>query len=217
MASRGLILDFDGVIIDSETPLFRIWSEIYAEHGHVLTLDEWQHALGTQGGFDPLADLATRLARAISKDELSGRVREQHWARCGDEPLRPGVRERLLDAREAGWSTAVASSSPAAWVRPWLDRHELSRLIDAVCTRDDVERVKPAPDLFLLAARRMGVPPNRCLVVEDSPNGIRAALAAGMDVIVVPNELTRSLDLPGPHTFFESLADVRLEPVGDRP
>ena len=211
---RGLILDFDGVIIDSETPLFRIWAEIYVEHGQTLTLDAWQHALGTQGGFDPFADLADRLARALPADELAARVAEQHWARCGDEPLRPGVRERLVDARAAGWKTSVASSSPAAWVRPWLDSHGLTPLLDAVCSRDDVARVKPAPDLFLLAAERMTVPPAACLVVEDSPNGVRAAHAAGMQVVVVPNDLTMSLELPEPHLRLTSLADLRIASCG---
>jgi HAD superfamily hydrolase (TIGR01509 family) len=212
MLRRGLIFDFDGVIIDSETPLFRIWAEIYEEHGLSLTLDQWQHALGTQGGFDPFADLATQLARTIPAAELAERVRQQHWSRCDDEPLRPGVRERLQDARALGWGTAVASSSPASWVQPWLDRHDLAGLFDAVCTRDDVARVKPAPDLFLLAAERMGVAPEHCLVIEDSPNGVRAALAAGMQVTVVPNELTRSLELPQPHTQLASMEDLRLTP-----
>jgi HAD superfamily hydrolase (TIGR01509 family) len=212
---RALIFDFDGVIIDSETPLFRIWAEIYNEHGQALTLDAWQHALGTQGGFDPFADLATRLARMLPKDELARRVSEQHWARCGDEPLRPGVRDRLLEARAAGWGTAVASSSPSAWVQPWLDRHGLAALVDTVCTRDDVARVKPAPDLFLLAAERLGITPAACIVVEDSPNGVRAAIAAGMKVIVVPNDLTRTLELPGPHLRLESLDALRLDRLDD--
>jgi HAD superfamily hydrolase (TIGR01509 family) len=207
---RALIFDFDGLIIDSETPLFEIWAAIYREHGHTLTLDHWQHALGTQGGFDPYEDLSTRIARAVDRESLAAAVRQEHWARCGDEPLLPGVRDRLEEARDLGIPAAVASSSPSAWVDPWLDHHDLRGLLQAVCTRDDVRRVKPAPDLFLLAAERLGVAPSSCVVFEDSPNGLRAAHAAGMRAVSVPNRLTRHLPVPIACVRMDSLADCGL-------
>ena len=77
-------------------------------------------------------------------------------------------------------------------------------------TREDVEHVKPAPDLFLLAAARLGVPPAACVVFEDSPNGIRAARAAGMRCVAVPNALTRALTLPGADLVVGSLAEAGL-------
>jgi HAD superfamily hydrolase (TIGR01509 family) len=211
--TAALIFDFDGLIIDSETPLFDIWSRIYAEHGEYLALDDWQHALGTQGGFDPFAHLSTRLASALDREALGAFVRDEHWRLCGDEPLLPGVRERIEEARALSLGVAVASSSPSAWVHPWLDRHDLMPLFHAVCTRDDVKRVKPAPDLFLLAAERMTVDPAACVVFEDSPNGLRAAHAAGMRAVAVPNALTRGLPLPGPHLVMGSLADMTLEEI----
>jgi HAD superfamily hydrolase (TIGR01509 family) len=216
MSLAAAIFDFDGLIIDSETPLFDIWAAVYADHGQELTIDSWQHALGTQGGFDPLADLATRLARMVDGEMLAGWVRDEHWRLCGEQPLLPGVRERLEEARERGFGTAVASSSPSAWVQPWLDRHELGPLLDAVCTRDDVARVKPHPDLFLLAAERLGVAPASCLVFEDSPNGLCAAHAAGMLAVAVPNHLTRDLPLPAPHLVLASLADLTLDEIVTR-
>jgi HAD superfamily hydrolase (TIGR01509 family) len=213
---RAVIFDFDGLIIDSETPLFDIWADIYASRGQTLTMDEWQHALGTQGGFDPYAHLAGRLAEELDRPTLAAHVTREHWRLCGEQPLLPGVRDRLLEARALGVGAAVASSSPAAWVQPWLDTHDLMPLLQAVCTRDDVTRVKPAPDLFLLAAERLGVAPANCLVFEDSPNGIRAAHAAGMRVVAIPNTLTRALPLPDPDLVVESLAAVTLREVFDR-
>jgi HAD superfamily hydrolase (TIGR01509 family) len=210
---QAVIFDFDGLIIDSETPLFDIWSAIYAEHGHSLTLDQWQHALGTQGGFDPYEDLSTRLAQTLDRARLSALVRDEHWARCGREPLLPGVRDRLEEAAALGLGTAVASSSPSAWVDPWLDRHALRQWVAVVCTRDHVSRVKPAPDLFLLAAERLGVDPAACLVFEDSPNGLRAAQAAGMRAVAVPNGLTRQLEPPVPCLVLSSLAERTLAEI----
>ena len=129
----------------------------------------------------PRPSIASSLARFVT---------EEHWRLCGEQPLLPGVRDRLLEARALGFAAAVASSSPSAWVQPWLDTHDLMPLLQAVCTRDDVARVKPEPDLFLKAAERLGVPPAECIVFEDSPNGIRAAHAAGMRVVAIPNALT---------------------------
>jgi HAD superfamily hydrolase (TIGR01509 family) len=212
----AVLFDFDGLIIDSETPLFDIWTAIYAEHGQTLTLDAWQHALGTHGGFDPVSDLLERTARSCDPAALADRVTSEHWRTCADEPLQPGVLERLDEARQLGLRTAVASSSSAEWVRPWLSRHGLLDRFDAICTRDDVNRVKPAPDLFALAAERLGVAAETCLVFEDSPNGIRAARAAGMHVVAVPRGLTRTLPLPGPDLIVDSLADLSLPGMLER-
>jgi putative hydrolase of the HAD superfamily len=213
MSIRALIFDFDGLIIDSETPLFDIWHEMYRQHGAELTIDSWRHALGTEGGFDPYADLAARTGHVLPREATAAHVRREHIARCEREPLLAGVAECLGEARAARFGTAVASSSPRWWVEPWIERHGLGPSIDTICTRDDVRRVKPAPDLFLLAAERLGAAPAECVVFEDSPNGIRAARAAGMWAVAVPNALTRTLEFPGPHLVLASLGEHTLADV----
>ncbi len=95
---RAVIFDFDGLIIDSETSIFDIWSEIYRDHGGELTMDQWRHALGTHNGFDPYAELARQTGVQLSRDTWVPRVRDEHWRRCEDEPLRPGVLDRLQEA-----------------------------------------------------------------------------------------------------------------------
>jgi HAD superfamily hydrolase (TIGR01509 family) len=205
VAIDALIFDFDGLLIDSEGPLFAIWQRLYRERGCELTLEAWQHALGTFGGFDPYADLIARTGAAPDRTALQPLIRAEHVERCRVLPLLPGIAELFDAAGRHGLKTAVASSSALDWVGPFLEQHGLAARLDAVCTRDDVERVKPAPDLFLLAAARMGVAPARCVVFEDSPNGIRAARAAGMFAVAVPNALTRSLPMPEPHLVLESL------------
>ena len=211
MPFHAIILDFDGLIIDSETPLLCIWQEIYAQHGGSLTLDSWQSALGTHGGFDPHAELERQTGVVLPRERWREHVRVEHWSRCEAEPLQPGVRARLEEARTSGIRTAVASSSTRAWVEPWLARHSLRNLVEVVCTRDDVAQVKPAPDLFLLAAERLGVAPSACVVFEDSPNGLRAARAAGMWAVAVPRGLTRALPMPDPDAVIESLDACTLE------
>ncbi len=209
MRAAAIVLDFDGLILDTESPIFEEWRAEYRRRGHELGLDVWQHALGTQGGFDPCAHLAT-LGETFDAEALRREVRERNWRRCEAQPLLPGVEALLRTARDVALGTAVASSSTFAWVDGWLTRHGIRDLVDVVCTRDHVARVKPAPDLFLLAAERLGVEPAGCIVFEDSPNGIRAARAAGMRVVAVPNDVTRSLPLPDPDLVLGSLAELPL-------
>jgi HAD superfamily hydrolase (TIGR01509 family) len=216
MPLSAVIFDFDGLVIDSETPIFDIWSEIYRDHGGTLTLDHWRHALGTHDGFDPYAELAQQTGVRLDRAVWMPRIRDEHWRRCELEPLRPGVAARLREARARGLPAAVASSSNRGWVQPWLERHGLSEHLGAICARDDVKQVKPAPDLFLLAAERLGVAPRGCVVFEDTPNGIAAAHAAGMWAVAVPSPMTRTLEFPSPHLTLDSLADVDLDALETR-
>jgi len=119
----------------------------------------------------------------------------------------------LRDARALGLGRAVASSSSCGWVEGWLRRHAIRELVDVVVARDDVRKVKPDPELFLLAAARLGSAPAACVVFEDSPNGMRAALAAGMRCVAVPNALTRPLARPPVDLVLDSLAERPLAEI----
>jgi HAD superfamily hydrolase (TIGR01509 family) len=205
----ALILDFDGLILDTESPIFEEWRATFRARGHDLGLDVWQHALGTHGAYDPCTHLAELTGETFDHESLRQEVRTRNMVRCEALSLLPGVRDRVEEGRAAGLRTAVASSSSSMWVEGWLERHGIRHLFDTVCSRDHVERVKPAPDLFLLAAARLGVAPESCVVFEDSPNGIRAARAAGMRCVAIPNEVTRTLPMAG--------ADLVLSSLGARP
>ena len=209
MKFGALILDFDGLILDTESPIFEEWRATFRARGHDLGLDVWQHALGTFGTYDPCAHLSKLTGEDFDHEALRQEVRARNMVRCEALPLLPGVAERVQEARASGLKTAVASSSTSAWVEGWLERHGIRPLFDTVCSRDHVARVKPAPDLFLLAATRLGVAPERCVVFEDSPNGIRAARAAGMRCVAIPNAVTRALPMEG--------ADLVLTSLGERP
>lgn len=206
----AVVLDFDGLILDTETPIFEAWRTAFRRHGQELSLLDWQHALGTNGGFDPMARLVDLAGGALDREAVLRGVQEANRAACDAQPLLPGVVPLLAEAEDLGLGRAVASSSSRAWVEGWLTRHGIRERVPVVCGRDDVARVKPAPDLFLLAAQRLGVPASSCLVFEDSPNGMRAARAAGMRCVAVPNALTRQLPLPDPDLVLASLAERPL-------
>ena len=125
--------------------------------------------------------------------------------------------ELVAAARGLGLGTAVASSSTRGWVDGLAGAsHGIRDLFDVLCGREDVAQVKPAPDLFLLAAERLGVAPPACVVFEDSPNGMRAARAAGMRCVAVPNEVTRRLELGGPDLVMGSAGELPLREVARR-
>ena len=210
MKAAAVLFDFDGLILDTETPILEAWQAAYRRHGHELGIDIWQHALGTANGFDPFGHLCRLTGTPLDRDAMLAQIQEQNWAHCERQELMPGVRAVLDAARDSGLRTAVASSSSVGWVERWLGKHGIRDRFDTVCGRDHVEHVKPAPDLYLLAAERLGVAPAACLVLEDSPNGMRAARAAGMRCVAVPNALTRQLALPDPDLVVSSLAERPL-------
>ena len=212
-STSSIILDFDGLVVDTETPIFDAWRAVYARHGQPLGLDEWQHALGTHGGFDPLAHLDALVGGRLDGDAVLRDVKAATARACDGQPLLPGVLSVLRDARNLGLGRAVASSSSCGWVDGWLRRLEVRELLDVVVARDDVRKVKPDPELFLLAAARLGSEPAACVVFEDSPNGMRAALAAGMRCVAVPNALTRTLERPAVDLVLDSLAERPLAEV----
>jgi HAD superfamily hydrolase (TIGR01509 family) len=212
----AVILDFDGLIVDTETPIFDAWRAVFARHGQELALAEWRHALGTFRGFDPCARLAELIGEPVDRESLDQEVRGPYLAACEAQPVLPGVVKVLEEARSFGLGTAVASSATRGWVQGFLGKHGIRHLFDTVCGREDVPHVKPAPDLFLLAALRLGSAPPTCIVFEDSPNGVLAARAAGMPCVAVPNSVTRSLDLGEPDLVLGSMAEHPLPEVARR-
>jgi HAD superfamily hydrolase (TIGR01509 family) len=207
----ALLFDFDGTIMDSETAVFDAYRRLYAEHGHELRLDEWAGGVGTLGGFDPVADLEARLGRAIDEAALSGRSWED-IAAAGDPDLRPGVRTYVDEARGRGILLGIVSSNDRAWVDRHLERLGVARVWDVIVTADgDEARAKPSPDLYRDALAALGVEPRAAVAVEDSPNGIAAAKAAGLFCVAAPNDVTAGLDLSGADVVVPTLADLPFE------
>jgi beta-phosphoglucomutase-like phosphatase (HAD superfamily) len=204
----GIVFDFDGTLVDTESPTIAAWQEVYRQHGRELSLADWQRALGTHEGFDPHTHLIGLTAGSYTGDPLEVRIEIRR--RCAGEPLRPGVEALLNEARQAGLRIAVASSSSLGWVELWLAHHGIRPLFDRVIGRDLVRQVKPAPDLFLLAAAELGLPPAACLAIEDSPNGVLAARSAGMRCLLVPNPVTAPLPFPAVDLTLDSLEGVTL-------
>lgn len=213
MKLNALIFDFDGLILDTETPEVHVWQTIFREHGHELPVDEWAKTIGGYG--ISTYDAAKHLSQLTGLDPvpLRARYRSESDAIIHASAILPGVMDLLDAASDRNVRRAVASSSPHSWVDSHLSRLGLAHRFDDVICSDDVApgRTKPNPDLFLLAAERLKVQKDAAVIFEDSPNGVRAAKSAGIFVVAVPNPLTIRLGVDGANLMVNSLAEVTLD------
>ncbi len=206
---RAVVFDFDGLIMDTETPEYEAWLDTFRSYGQDLPLTLWGKGIGTdQSGFDPCQELATRIGRPLDCEAISRGHDEVVRARLGTKDARPGVRAYLQQARAGLLKIGLASSSHRDWVVGWLQHLGLLEFFDAVITADDVDRVKPSPAVYLACCQKLGVEPSDALALEDSPHGAMAALCAGLTCVVVTNPMTHPLSFPAVHRKLGSMAEV---------
>jgi HAD superfamily hydrolase (TIGR01509 family) len=217
---KALIFDFDGLILDTETPEYQVWQNIYREHGFELPHEEWGKIIGGYGlsAFDAAEHLSLLLQGRLDSASLRDRHRSESAALYLLQPILPGVMDYLHESRQLGLKLAIASSSPHSWVDTHARRLGIFDYFDQVICADDVGvgRTKPNPDLFLLALERLKVRANEAIVFEDSPNGIKAARAAGIFAVAVPNAVTSLLSIENANLTLRSLADLSLADLLDK-
>ena len=207
---RAVIFDFDGTIIDTETPWYQAWQEIYQQYQMDLSIPLWSQAIGTHGGFDPIPHLESLVGIKLNRETITALHRRRAHELIALQPLREGVWSLIRKARQAGLKLGIASSSHLASVMPHLERFSLVGYFDTFCTADDVERVKPDPALYTLALERLGVTPQEAVAIEDSLNGSVSALRAGLPCLVVPNAVTQHFAFPAEAVQLPSLETVEV-------
>jgi HAD superfamily hydrolase (TIGR01509 family) len=192
----AVVFDMDGVLVNSEVH----WKTIESEFLRGL-IPSWgskdQEGIWGMSAYDVHRLLVERYGLQQSRSDFlafySG-LADTIYGRKAE--LLPGVLEVLKDLARSGLPLGLASSSPHAWISIVLRRHELASFFKAVVSSDDLDgRGKPAPDIYLLTAQRLGIPPSEILAIEDSPKGIRSALDAGMICAGLRNGFNDSADL----------------------
>ena len=197
-AIRALIFDMDGLLVDSEPAAERAMADFLRGHGHELRPEVTGQLLGRRVP-EAIALVAAAYGLPGDLDEYVRVYDEVRLAALyGNLRPMPGAAELIAFARQAGLRIALATSNLRRHTDVTLAEAALAGLFDAEVTGDEVARGKPAPDVFLLAAERLGVAPAEALVLEDAPVGVQAAAAAGMRSICVPHVRSRDLDFPVP-------------------
>ncbi|MGO4542778.1 HAD family hydrolase [Paenibacillus sp. 2TAB19] len=209
---KALIFDFDGTIIDTETPWYFAFQEVYGSYGVELPLELWGKCIGTTfAEFDPYEYLGQCLNKPIDRDDITTKSKEYYKKHMDKQVLREGVIDYLSLARNKGLRTAIASSSSLEWIHKYMDKYDLIDRFDFVIARDHVNQVKPSPELYLKAIELLGIEPTEAIAIEDSLNGLRAAKAAGLYCVVTPNEVTKAMKFESYDMRVDSLSQISLD------
>ena len=207
----AVIFDFDGTILDSETPEYESHKRVFADHGVHLSQDDWCTGIGIvkpdRHWFDWLCARATA-APTFERFRDATRAHFREMVRM--EPM-PGIGALIGALAAAGVPRAIASTAPSGWVVRALDELQLAPTFDAIVTGDQVERGKPAPDVYLEAARRLDTAPEQCVAIEDSAPGVASAKAAGMKTVAIPHALSRMHCFDGTDLQVRSASDLTID------
>ena len=214
--TEAVVFDVDGVLIDSEPVWEQVRRGFATAHGGHWPDDAQDRMMGMSTG-EWSAYMSADFGLPLSPQEVADQVIAQMTARYQEHlPLLPGAVDAVRRLARAGrWRLAVASSAPKSLIRTVLAASGLAPLFAAAVSSEEVPLGKPAPDVYLEAAARLGVPATACAAVEDSANGLRSAAAAGMAVIAVPRpEYPPAADaLAGARVTLGSLAELTPETI----
>lgn len=212
--SRGVdfaavLFDFDGILVDTEWAIYTAWQRTFERHGQALPLEVYTRCVGSDfETWSPKAYLEELTGLSFDWDAMDAERQVEIQADLEQSGPMPGVAALLDRLWDQGVPIAAVSSSHHPWVDGWLDRLGLMSYFATTVCRGDAPRIKPAPDLWHEALRRLDQPASRCLAIEDSANGVRSAKEAGLCVWAVPNRTTASVDFSLADRVLPSLEAV---------
>lgn len=213
MPIKALIFDFDGLIIDSESPEYQVWREVFAEHGRELQMDFWADIVGRpHTHLDLYAYYQENVNPSVDLEQFRQQRRARVVALTQQQPVLPGVEDYLRGASELGMKLGLASSSSRHHVHGHLARLELLNYFHTTKCFEDTSAHKPDPTPYRAVLDQLAVAPREAIAFEDSPNGVTSAKAAGIFTVAVPNPITARLPLNHADHRMESLAE---EPLRD--
>lgn len=206
MQFSAVLFDFDGVLVDTEWAIYEAWHRTFHAHGHPLPLETYTQCIGSDfDTWSPKSHLEDLTGRSFDWHQLDEQRQAEIHRDLEQAGPMPGVVALLEGLASRGTPLAVVSSSSHFWVDGWLEKLGLRRFFREVVCRGDAPRIKPAPDLWLEALRRLDLPATECLAIEDSLNGVKSAKAAGLTVWSVPNRTTACLDFSLANRIIPSL------------
>ena len=206
-----LIFDFDGTILDTETPEYQAWSVVFKKYDSHLPLSVYLNSVGGGDFFDPIIYLQKQITKELDYESIKKYYKEIFHDLLLKQSLMPGVLNILKEAKKNKLKVAIASSSDKIWVTSHIERLNIAQYFDCIKCSNDVLRIKPYPDLFLSVINELQVCKKRTIAFEDSQNGINSAVAANLFCIAIPNKLTKNSELKGYARKIKSLENIALE------
>ncbi|MEH7121020.1 HAD-IA family hydrolase [Neobacillus vireti] len=209
---KAVVFDFDGLIIDTETVWFDSFTEVLGRYNVEFPLEIFLPCVGTKG---TIIDeyIEEKLGNNVTVKEVRQLVRECHREKIIDLEVREGVRDYLTQAKELGLKIGLASSSDREWIDHFLKKLDLLHYFDVIKTGDEVKMVKPDPEVYLQCLDALNVSSTEVVAFEDSNNGAKAAKAAGITCVIVPNPITAKLTFDHYDVRIESMAGQLLTEV----
>ncbi|KAB7704083.1 HAD-IA family hydrolase [Bacillus aerolatus] len=209
---KAVIFDFDGLILDTETAWYEAYKETMGFYKSDLPLEHFVKCIGTDDT-ELHKFFKEQLGESCSIEEIEARAKSIHKVKMKTSEAREGVKDYLEEAKKVGYKIALASSSTKEWVTHYLGELGLLNYFEVIITGDTVDKVKPAPDLYLKAIEVLNIHPTEAVAFEDSLNGLQAALAAGLKCVIVPNPVTEALAFENHHLRLKSMVEKSLTDV----
>ena len=211
MNIKGVIFDFDGLILDTETPEVFAWEKAFQEYGQIFPFERYMKSIGVASDNLFVHDFLREAGFSESKIHQVVEEHETILSQSGylDNP-RDGIRETIQTAKSMELKLGIASNSYPSWVLGHLSKLSLNHYFDPVYTCENVINPKPDPEIYALVLQTWQLSPSEAIVFEDSPSGIQAAKSAGLFVIAVPNPLTARMDISQADLVYHSFLDFSL-------
>ncbi len=207
---KAVLFDMDGLMIDSEPLSLQAFNMVFRKYGKYLTEDESNKRYVGISDKDASQDMIKRFDLPMSAEELVLAKKDAYQQILKTHQIisQVGLFEILTNLHSSGYKIGIASGSSLKEIEIVINGLQISQLVDIYCSADEVENGKPAPDVYLLAAKKLGVSPADCLVLEDAPKGVQAAKSAGMICFAIPSNETKGLDFSQADKVLNSLAEV---------
>ncbi|MFJ7978282.1 HAD family hydrolase [Peribacillus sp. JNUCC 23] len=206
---KAVIFDFDGLILDTETVWYEAYKETMGFYKSDLPLEHFVKCIGTDNT-ELHEFFKEQLGESCNIEEIETRAKSLHKVKMETSQARVGVKDYLEEAKKLGYRIALASSSTKEWVTHYLGELGLLNYFEVMITGDEVDKVKPAPDLYLKAIEVLNIHATEAVAFEDSLNGLQSALNAGLKCVIVPNPVTEALAFENHHLRLSSMKEKSL-------
>lgn len=207
---HAVLFDHDGTLVDSEGQHFALWNQVLAPYGFALTLAQYQDFYAGVPTDANAVDLVERFGVKEVPEVLARLKNEsaQAYLQANAFPLMPGVRASIAQLQATHLRMGVVTGARAYAINATLRSHNLAAAFETVVSADDVVHSKPAPDCYLLALQRMGLPARDVVAFEDTEHGVAAAIAAGLACVAIPTEMSANHDFSAATVILPSMQDA---------